>query len=91
LAIDDFGDGWATTASVVLVEPEIVKVRLARLLEGTTAQVVRQHAEVLGASVVVEQVETAEDLAMVRALGFSHGQGWYWDEVGRAAAVVDVR
>jgi hypothetical protein len=28
---------------------------------------------------------------MVRALGFSHGQGWYWDEVGRAAAVVDVR
>lgn len=88
LAIDDFGDGWATTASVVLVEPEVIKVRLARLLEGSTARIVRQHADALGSAVVVEQVETAEDLAMVRALGFSHGQGWYWDRADRA---IDVR
>jgi EAL domain-containing protein (putative c-di-GMP-specific phosphodiesterase class I) len=81
-AIDDYGDGWADMTSVEIVKPEIIKVRLDRLRAGRTgaelADALRDASERLHAHVVVEQVETCSDLLTVRALGFTHAQGWYW-------------
>lgn len=83
-AIDDFGDGWAGPPSTALVRPEVVKVRLGRLRDPATGPAltasVRRAAATHHARVVVEQVETAEDLLSVLRLGFTHAQGWYWPE-----------
>lgn len=82
-AIDDYGDGWADMNSVETVKPEIIKVRLGRLrapLGGAElTDALLDAAARLHAHVVVEQVETAADLELVRTLGFTHGQGWFWD------------
>ena len=81
-AIDDLGDGWATVDNVKFLQPEIIKIRLDHL-RGTGGEADAKALTALAAKhladVVVEQVENADDVALVRSLGMSHAQGWYWD------------
>lgn len=80
-AIDDLHDGWAGPESIRIVRPEIIKIRLHHLRGIAGAhEAARLHALVrdLHITVIVEQIEDAEDCALLRRLGLTHAQGWYW-------------
>ncbi|MGV8966377.1 MAG: EAL domain-containing protein [Cellulomonas sp.] len=75
---------------VPLVRPEVVRLHLGllrRISDGTTltiAGAVRAYAETSGAEVVVEGIETEEDLTRALTLGATLGQGPLWGPVARA-------
>jgi diguanylate cyclase (GGDEF)-like protein len=90
LALDDFGDGRSSLRLWSELKPEIVKIdkyfchELARRPEKLqTLRALQQLSGVLGARLVAEGVETAEDLHLVRDLGIPFAQGWL---LGRPAA-----
>lgn len=85
IAIDDVGFGRSCLESLILLEPDIVKIdkkwvngiaknawverSLTRLLRMTDA---------LGADVVAEGIEAEEDAQALKALGVHYGQGYYF-------------
>ena len=85
IAIDDVGFGRSCLESLVLLEPEVVKIdkkwvtgikhkpsnqrSLSRFLKVTQA---------LGAEVIAEGVETCEDLEVLQDMGVSYAQGYYF-------------
>jgi diguanylate cyclase (GGDEF)-like protein len=85
IAIDDVGFGRSCLESLVLLEPEIVKIdkkwvtgikhkssnqrSLSRFLKVTQA---------LGAEVIAEGVETCEDLEVLQDMGVLFAQGYYF-------------
>ncbi len=85
LAIDDVGKGRGTLDSVLLLEPDMVKIdrdlvdraasdfRKERLLRRMLAL-----TNAVGCEVVAEGVEREEDAALLRALGVHHAQGYLW-------------
>jgi diguanylate cyclase (GGDEF)-like protein len=85
LAIDDVGKGRGTLDSVMLLEPELVKidkdlthdasrdVRKERLLRRLVAL-----ASALGAEVIAEGVESEADLGLLHELDVPLAQGFYW-------------
>lgn len=77
-ALDDFGDGCADERSAAILRPEVIKVRLDRALDRTVHARLLHLTERDRPAVVVEQVETEAHLRSVRAMGFSHAQGWLW-------------
>ncbi|MCB9831701.1 MAG: diguanylate cyclase [Planctomycetes bacterium] len=90
LAIDDVGFGRSSLETLVILEPEIVKIArryvggaaanpgLARSLE----RLIRV-AKALGAEVIAEGIETEEDRQLVRGLGVEFGQGFLWGQPRR--------
>lgn len=94
IALDDFGSGYASLS--FLQTYPLDRVKLDRSLLGGTGGGSIQNAVLegavsiglkLGLEVVAEGVETAQQMAFVRALGCTHIQGFYvskplaWDEV----------
>jgi diguanylate cyclase (GGDEF)-like protein len=85
IAIDDVGFGSSCLESLVLLEPDVLKID-KRCVIGIAAQPERaahlrrylQVARTLAAEIVAEGVETAEDLAVLRDLGVELAQGFYW-------------
>lgn len=85
LAIDDVGKGRGTLDSVLLLEPEMVKIdrdlvdraasdfRKERLLRRMLALTTAVRCEV-----VAEGVEREEDAALLRSLGVHNAQGYLW-------------
>ena len=53
-------------------------------------QAIRDLAAAIGMQVVAEGVETADQLAVLRELGFTWAQGLYWSEAVPADEVPDV-
>jgi len=91
LAIDDVGAGFSSLRHIVLTAPDIIKID--RSIAGgaagdpvlrTLVRALVQFAAGLGADVVAEGVETAEDADQLRALGVGYGQGWYFGRPGPA-------
>jgi diguanylate cyclase len=85
IAIDDVGFGSSCLESLVLLQPEIVKIdkRCVIGVNGDRARIeqLRRYVGVarsLGSSVVAEGIETAAELAVVRSLGVEYGQGYFW-------------
>jgi EAL domain-containing protein (putative c-di-GMP-specific phosphodiesterase class I)/GGDEF domain-containing protein len=83
LALDDFGDGRSSLRLWSELKPEIVKIDkyFTRQLSGhaeklQTLRALLQISQILGASLVAEGIESADDLHLVRDLGISLGQGW---------------
>lgn len=82
-AIDDFGAGYAGLGLMSDLETDIVKLdmRLVRNIHNDprrsiiVKRVIRMCAE-LGTLVVVEGVESREELARLRSLGATHVQGY---------------
>ena len=82
LAVDDVGFGRSYLESLLLLEPDLIKVDPA-LVRGISGNLSRQLslsrllavACALGAEVVAEGVESEIDLAVVRRLGVTYGQG----------------
>jgi diguanylate cyclase (GGDEF)-like protein len=85
VAIDDVGFGRSSLESLILLEPDIVKVdikyvagiamdkqkqRLMRRLIGVVAS--------LGAELIAEGVETRDDLEVIKEMGVEYAQGYLW-------------
>ena len=87
LAIDDVGRGRGTLDSVMLLEPDIVKID-KELISGASRDTRKERllrrlvtlAVTLGCEVVGEGVEKAEDLALLRELDVPYAQGFLWSE-----------
>jgi diguanylate cyclase (GGDEF)-like protein len=85
IAIDDVGFGSSCLESLVLLEPDVLKID-KRCVIGIAGQperaaYLRRYLEVartLAAEIVAEGVETADDLAVLRDLGVEFAQGFYW-------------
>jgi EAL domain-containing protein (putative c-di-GMP-specific phosphodiesterase class I) len=85
IAIDDVGFGSSCLESLVLLQPEILKIdkRCVIGIEGDTARIeqLRRYVGIgrtLGCEIVAEGIETAGELAIVRSLGIRYGQGYFW-------------
>ncbi|MFQ5748515.1 MAG: EAL domain-containing protein [Planctomycetota bacterium] len=85
IAIDDVGFGRSCLESLILLEPEVIKID-KRFVKGIHRQpglprylqrLLRMAAS-LGARVVAEGIETEEDLRLLREMGVPFGQGYLW-------------
>jgi len=85
LAVDDVGKGRGTLDSVMLLEPDVVKID-QELISGAYRDVRKERllrrlvvlADALNCEVVGEGVEDPEDLALLRELGVPYAQGYLW-------------
>lgn len=81
LAIDDYGEGWSGLATLLLVEPDVVKVTVSMLESeagrGSAAEILAL-AHDLGATTVLEQIERPDQLDWAIEAGFALGQGRLW-------------
>ena len=85
IAIDDVGYGSSCLESLIMLEPEVIKID-KRCVIGL-AKDARLRAELkryrsiaasLGAELVAEGVENADDLNVLRDVGVEYAQGFYW-------------
>ena len=89
IAIDDVGFGRSSLESLILLEPDVVKIDkkwvngISKMngLERSLKRLLK-IAEALETQVVAEGIETEEDLNALVELGVQHGQGYY---LGRPA------
>ncbi|MBI4700949.1 MAG: EAL domain-containing protein [Deltaproteobacteria bacterium] len=94
LGIDDVGRGRGTLDSVILLEPEIVKID-RELINGISCDVRKERllrrllalTAVLGCEIIAEGVEVAEDAAVLRELGVERAQGYLWSKPIRLGEV----
>ena len=85
VAIDDVGYGRSCLESVVLLEPDLVKIDKV-CVNGIGRDESRSRslkrlikvANSLGAEIVAEGIESREDLDVLRDLGVKSGQGFLW-------------
>jgi EAL domain-containing protein (putative c-di-GMP-specific phosphodiesterase class I) len=83
VAVDDAGAGFAGLQQILELAPDIIKLDLT-LTRGIDSDPVRRSltkcllafAAEIGASIVAEGIETLEELATLRALGVTLGQGY---------------
>jgi EAL domain-containing protein (putative c-di-GMP-specific phosphodiesterase class I)/putative methionine-R-sulfoxide reductase with GAF domain len=83
LAIDDTGSGFASLSHILKLDPDIIKLD-RELISGIDHDPVRQSLATaivhfsadIGADVVAEAVETADELSAVRDLGIRLAQGF---------------
>jgi diguanylate cyclase (GGDEF)-like protein len=81
LAMDDFGAGYSSIASLLRLQVEVLKIDKAFLdLDnregGTLVRAVAELGHTLGLTVIAEGVETEEQLAHVRAAHCDAAQGY---------------
>ncbi|MGA2251630.1 sensor domain-containing phosphodiesterase [Terracidiphilus sp.] len=85
LSMDDFGTGYSTLSSLHSFPFDTLKIDrsfVSRLQDGDQAlHIVRtiiELARALDIGVIAEGIETLEQYAILRQLGCSHGQGYYF-------------
>jgi diguanylate cyclase (GGDEF)-like protein len=85
IAIDDVGFGSSCLESLILLEPEIMKIDKRCVLgidrDPQRVEILRRYTDIartLGCEVVAEGIETAGELEVVRATGIEYGQGYLW-------------
>lgn len=83
LAVDDAGAGFASLRHILRLAPDIIKLDrslVADISHDTAQQALAggliSFAEKMGATIVAEGIERDEELAMLRELGVTHGQGY---------------
>jgi len=86
LAIDDVGYGRSSIESLLVLEPEVVKIDRRCISAITTEPGERRRLERLlsmlgtvATDVIVEGIETEEERSVLRDLGVRVGQGYLWD------------
>jgi EAL domain-containing protein (putative c-di-GMP-specific phosphodiesterase class I) len=85
VAIDDVGFGRSSLETLILLEPDVVKVD-KRIVKGAARdrskeQMLRRLVKVVGAmggGLVAEGIENREDLDLLREIGVQRGQGFLW-------------
>jgi EAL domain-containing protein (putative c-di-GMP-specific phosphodiesterase class I) len=95
LAVDDVGTGFSGFAHILRLEPDSLKIDGAIVrdldhLPGKRAMVeaLVAFARAVGAIVIAEQVETADEVRALTELGVSHAQGYH---LGRPAPPAELR
>ena len=83
ILMDDFGTGYSNLARLRTLPTDVVKVdkSLIQSLEGKNLAFVQgivALAHALGKTVVVEGIETAEQLTQLRQMGCAYGQGYFF-------------
>lgn len=94
LAVDDAGAGFASLRHILEIHPDFVKLDLG-LVQGVATDATRRalvagfvhFARDAGFTLIAEGIETPEDLAALRALRVSLGQGYL---LGRPQRVADL-
>lgn len=85
IALDDVGFGRSSLESLVVLEPDVVKIdrkwidgisKNAKKLRSLTRMI--RIAKAIGAELVAEGIEKVEDLQILKTLDVEFGQGWYW-------------
>ena len=83
LAVDDAGAGFASLRHILRLAPDIIKLDrslVADISHDTAQQALAggliSFAEKMGATIVAEGIERDDELAMLRELGVTHGQGY---------------
>ncbi|HEX9983963.1 MAG TPA: diguanylate cyclase [Thermoanaerobaculia bacterium] len=85
IAIDDVGFGSSCLESLVVLEPEIMKIDKRCVMgidsDRTRTSHLRRYvaiARTLGCTVIAEGIETTRELDVVRDVGVEYGQGYLW-------------
>ncbi len=94
IAIDDVGFGRTALESLIILEPEVVKIDQSHV-HGVGSDPQRQRwlqrlvraAKSLNAELIAEGIEDNDDSKVLQDLGVTFGQGYLY---GRPAALVDV-
>ncbi len=88
LAIDDVGFGRTSLETLILLEPDFVKIDRS-YISGAGSDGARKRqvqrlvnvVETLGATCIAEGIETPEDLSFLREIGVRIGQGFHWGKL----------
>jgi diguanylate cyclase (GGDEF)-like protein len=85
LALDDFGDGRSSLRLWSQLRPEVVKVDKYFIMNISehpdklkTVRALLQLAEIFETELVAEGIETPQDLRVLRDLGITFGQGYFF-------------
>ncbi len=88
VAIDDVGFGRSSLETLILLEPDLVKVDRKYVSgisrEPSKARLLRRLANVaksLGAEIVAEGIEDRADLPLLKEMGINYGQGFLWGDL----------
>jgi len=88
VAIDDVGFGRSSLETLILLEPDLVKVDRKYVSglsnEPAKARLLRRLTNVaksLGAEIVAEGIEDRRDLPLLKDMGVNYGQGFLWGEL----------
>lgn len=85
VAIDDVGFGRSSLESLIILEPDIVKID-RKYVSGIGEDSVKARnlerlvrvVNALGSELVAEGIEEKRELEMLIEMGVDYGQGWYW-------------
>ncbi len=85
VAIDDVGFGRSSLESLILLEPDIVKID-RKYVSGAYKEPAKARLlirlikviQALGSELIAEGIEEREDLEFLLENGVKYGQGWYW-------------
>lgn len=88
VAIDDVGFGRSSLESLILLEPDLVKVDRKYVTgvakEPSKARLMKRLANVaksLGSEIVAEGIENQDDIPILKEIGVHYGQGWLFGEL----------
>jgi diguanylate cyclase (GGDEF)-like protein len=88
VAIDDVGFGRSSLESLILLEPDLVKVDRKYVTgvsrEPAKARLLKRVVNVaksLGAEIVAEGIEVKDDLPILKEIGVHYGQGYFWGDL----------
>ena len=86
VAIDDVGFGRSSLESLIVLEPDVIKIDRTFVQGISTSKAKRQFlgrllnvTRTLEAEAVAEGVEKKEDLEILRDMGIQKAQGFYWE------------
>jgi EAL domain-containing protein (putative c-di-GMP-specific phosphodiesterase class I) len=95
LAVDDVGAGYSSLRHIALLEPDIIKIDRSFTHAVTSTRGDRSvvaalvgFGQAMGASIVAEGIEDAQDLEVAKQLGVQAGQGWH---IGMPAPLAALR
>ncbi len=85
ISIDDVGFGRSCLETLIMLEPDIVKIDRA-YVDGASEDRNKRRlllrlvkvSKALGAEIVAEGIESREDLRLLTDFGVRYGQGWLW-------------
>ena len=84
IAVDDWGPGFSNVDRLVILQPDIVKLDVSRLsaldtdYQGATVSLIAEWAEMVGAKICAEGVETEEQWQQLCGFGVHLGQGHFF-------------